>query len=212
MSLETYTHMFEPGARERALVLFHGTGDTKEGIARLGRYVAPGAALLALDGDVSEGGMQRFFRRRAEGVYDMDDLAARTAALDAFLAAALPEYGIDGAGAAGLGYSNGANILANLYLTGRRPFARAVLMHPLIPFDTAPMPDLDGISVLITAGRRDPICPADLTERLAGALAEAGASVETVWHQGGHEMAESELAAVRTFLGPGPGLSPGGAG
>ena len=39
------------------------------------RELLPGAAIVAPRGDVSEHGALRFFRRRGEGRYDMDDLA-----------------------------------------------------------------------------------------------------------------------------------------
>jgi phospholipase/carboxylesterase len=144
--------------------------------------------------------MRRFFRREAEGRYDMADLARRTAALGAFLGRVAAAEGFDAGAALGVGYSNGANILANLLLTGQGPLRRVALMHPLIPFEPGPLPDLTGAAVLITAGRRDPVSPAALTERLAATLAEAGAAVRTVWHEGGHEATDAELAAVAGFL------------
>ena len=84
----------------------------------------------------------------------------------------------------------------------RRPelFDAAVLMHPLIPFQ----PEIDGslgkARVLITAGRRDPICPPPLTEALEKALQAAGAKVELAWHDGGHELRPSEVDAAAAFL------------
>jgi phospholipase/carboxylesterase len=202
VSLETYDHGFAPAAAAGAptIVLLHGTGGDRRSFDAFGAALAPGAARLALDGDADEGGMRRFFRRRAEGVYDMDDLARRTEAFDAFLAAAFAKYRIDPAGAVGLGYSNGANLLANHAFLGRGRFRRLALAHPLIPFDPGPLPDLSGLAVLITAGRRDPIAPAALTERLAGALGAAGATVETIWGQGGHEVGPEEAAALAAFL------------
>ena len=44
--------------------------------------MAPGAALLSPRGQVLEGGMPRFFRRLAEGVFDEADLHASVAALE----------------------------------------------------------------------------------------------------------------------------------
>ena len=44
-------------------------------------------------------------------------------------------------------------------------------MHPLIPFEPEVNGSLNGKRVLITAGRRDPICPPDLTSMLADRLA-----------------------------------------
>jgi phospholipase/carboxylesterase len=53
--------------------------------------------------------------------------------------------------------------------------------------------------VLITAGRRDPICPPALTLRLADCYADRGAEVDLHWHPGGHEIAATEIAAIRAF-------------
>ena len=68
-----------------------------------------------------------------------------------------------------------------------------------IPFDP-PLSDLTGRRVLVTAGRRDPICPPDLTQALADHLGAQGAAVSLHWHGGGHEIAPSEWQAVEAFL------------
>ena len=43
--------------------------------------LAPGAAMLSPRGQVLEHGMPRFFRRIREGVFDVEDLKARTQTL-----------------------------------------------------------------------------------------------------------------------------------
>lgn len=193
--LETYRHIWQPG-EGTTLVLLHGTGGDAADMLRLGAAVAPGAAMLALEGDVSEGGAARFFRRRAEGVYDLEDLALRTERLDAFLAAAFAEYGIDPGRAVGIGYSNGANILATLAFRSPMRLPRLGLMHPLIPFEPAIAVGAEALEIRITAGRRDPICPPALTEQLEAAFARAGARVETLWHPGGHEIRAEEIGHI----------------
>jgi phospholipase/carboxylesterase len=75
-----------------------------------------------------------------------------------------------------------------------------VLMHPLIPWTPAPQPGLKGRRVLITAGERDPICPKPLTEALVEWFTAQGAAVETLWHQGGHEIRPEEIEALRRFV------------
>ena len=57
-----------------------------------------------------------------------------------------------------------------------------------------------GKRVLITAGRRDPICPPDLTTRLEAWLRADGADVTLEWHEGGHELRPNEIEAARRFL------------
>jgi phospholipase/carboxylesterase len=197
--LDDYAHDFVPGTP--VLAMLHGTGGDRASFGAFAAELAPGAGVLSLDGDVMEGPMRRFFRRRAEGVYDMDDLARRTARLGGFLTAAAGAYGFEAAGTVGVGYSNGANILANLLFVGGFRPGRAVLMHPLIPFAPDPGPSLEGMDVLVTAGRRDPICPWRLTESLVAALEARGAAVTLAAHDGGHEVRPEEVAAIRRFLG-----------
>lgn len=191
--------------RERAglparpiLFTFHGTGGDENQFLDFGARLLPEATVVSPRGDVSENGALRFFRREGEGRYDMADLARATEKMARFVAAQKALH--DAVGVVGLGYSNGANILANVLIEHPGLFDAAVLMHPLIPF--APKPaDLAGTDILITAGRRDPICPADSTERLSDYLAANGALVEVEWHEGGHDIRPNEIAAIQRFVG-----------
>jgi phospholipase/carboxylesterase len=202
MALDSHIHLFRAGADgdPRTLLMLHGTGGDEASFAELAPVLAPGAALLSVRGNVSEHGMNRFFRRRAEGVYDMADLALRTQALGAFVEAAIRHYVIERERLIGVGYSNGANILANLLFEEPALLPAAVLMHPLIPFAPADQPGLAGRRILITAGERDPICPPAATRTLLDYFERQGASAELVFHPGGHELRESELDAARSFV------------
>ncbi len=199
MSLDAYTHHLEAAGAGRPLILaLHGTGGSERQMLPFTRAVAPGAGILAPLGDTSEGPMRRFFVRRAEGDYDMEDLARATAKLGGFVRAQVAA--IRPSRLIGLGYSNGANILASLMFAEPDLFDEAVLLHPLIPFTPEPAPVR--ARVLITAGARDPICPAPLTRALEGWFAAQGTPLESVWHPGGHEIAPVEEEATRRFLAP----------
>jgi phospholipase/carboxylesterase len=201
MSTESYVHASLPGSPGLPLLfLLHGTGGNEQQLVPFGRELLPNAAIVSPRGDVSEFGAARFFRRTGEGVYDMDDLAVRTAKMAGFVRAhrdaAKPSAVI------GLGYSNGANILASVQFAEPGLFDATVLMHPLIPFEPAIRGDLSGKRILITAGRRDPICPPNLTARLEAYLRAAKADVTVEWHEGGHELRPNEIEAARRFLAP----------
>jgi phospholipase/carboxylesterase len=201
MSRDSYIEFTLPGSPGSPLfLLFHGTGGDERQLVPLGRELLPDAAIVSPRGDVSEFGAARFFRRTGEGVYDMDDLALRTKKMAAFVRAhreaAKPSAVI------GLGYSNGANILASVVFAEPELFDAAVLMHPLIPFEPKIDGDLTGKRVLITAGRHDPICPPNLTSRLEAYLRVDGADVTVDWHEGGHELRPNEIEAARRFLSP----------
>lgn len=76
----------------------------------LGQQIAPEAAILSHRGKVLKNGMPRFFRRLAEGVFDIEDLKFRTYKLADFVEQASEVYGFDLEHLAAIGYSNGANI------------------------------------------------------------------------------------------------------
>src|SRR6186713_3682559 len=88
-----FIHDFVPGSSQRTLLLLHGTGGNERDLIPLGRELDPNAALLSPRGKVLENGMPRFFRRLAEGVFDLEDLKTRTNELANFLSAAAQHYG-----------------------------------------------------------------------------------------------------------------------
>jgi len=187
-------------AGSTTLLLLHGTGGDEDDLIAVGRTLAAGAGLLSPRGKVSERGALRFFRRLAEGLFDQEDLARRTAELARFIEAATETYGLRPDGIVAVGFSNGANIAASLLL--RRPglLRGAVLFSPMVPFEPDPLPALAGTPVFIGAGRSDPIAPVAQVEHLATLLERAGATVTLHWEPGGHTLTVSEITAARDWL------------
>lgn len=85
------------------LLLLHGTGGNEDDLLDLGREIAPDAALLSPRGKVLENGAPRFFRRLAEGVFDLEDVRLRAGELAAFIECARTEYGVEQAGIVAVG-------------------------------------------------------------------------------------------------------------
>ncbi|MEL7347765.1 MAG: alpha/beta hydrolase [Pseudomonadota bacterium] len=205
MMTDRYEHLLEQGEGESqaTLVMLHGTGGNARQMADLGHALAdaalPGAAVLSLQGDVLEAGMPRFFRRRGEGVYDMADLDRATRKLSDFLDVTLEAHGRDPGQAIGIGFSNGANLLANLFFARPQALGGWALLHPLIPFAPAILPAA-GTRVLVTAGENDPICPPEETRRLSVAIEASGAALTTRWYPGGHAPSQQEWADLARWL------------
>ncbi|MDN5928743.1 MAG: alpha/beta hydrolase [Hyphomicrobiales bacterium] len=199
MTPDTYSFAERKGAAGGALFLtFHGTGGDEHQFTGLAAQLMPDATIVSPRGDVSEYGAARFFRRTGEGVYDMADLTIRTEKMKRFVSGL--KAGHSPSRVIGLGYSNGANILASVLFGEAGLFDDAILMHPLIPFEPPENPGLAAARILITAGRNDPICPPSLTERLGGYFRRQGAELHLKWHDGGHGIEPGEIAAVRDFL------------
>ena len=199
MVAETYhalTRSPDPGAP--LIFAFHGTGGDETQFFDLAGQLVPGAGVVSPRGDVSESGAARFFRRTGEGVYDMDDLARRTDVMAGYVAELMEQH-MDSP-VYGFGYSNGANILASVSMAHPDLFDRVGLLHPLIPWTPAPTPALADKRVLITAGRRDPICPWPMSAALIAWYEAQRARVATEVHDGGHELRQQELLALQALM------------
>ena len=160
----------------------------------------PEANLLSPLGNVPENGMARFFRRLAEGVFDQEDLLARTDDLASFIGLAASELGFDPARVIAVGYSNGANIAASLLLREPECLQAAVLLHAMTPFVPQTVPNLAGKPIFLSAGRNDPIVPQENTRQLAALLRSSGAEVTLHWHDAGHSLTREEAEAAQEWL------------
>jgi phospholipase/carboxylesterase len=197
-----FVHRYLPGEDESSptLLLLHGTGGNEEDLIPLGQELAPGAAILSPRGKVSEFGAPRFFRRLAEGVFDLEDLIFRTHELAEFVEAASEEYGFDLSKLVAVGYSNGANVAASTILLHPGLLQAAVLFRAMVPFEPEETPDLSGMPVFMAAGRRDTIIPPDNAQHLAEILAEAGADVDLRWRDTGHPLTYEEVGEAKEWL------------
>lgn len=197
-----FVHRFVPGGvgATPTLLLLHGTGGDESDLLPLGGALAPGAALLSPRGKVLERGMPRFFRRIAEGVFDLEDLKFRTHQLARFVRAAASHYGFTLDSLYAIGFSNGANIAASLLLLEPGLLRGAVLWRPMMPLEPDRVPALAGTSVLIGGGRLDPMTPAAQTEALASYLRSAGADVTLRWENAGHGLSQGDVDAAREWL------------
>ena len=195
-----FVHQFIPGSSDRTLLLLHGTGGNEDQLVPLGRELNPTAALLSPRGKVLENGHARFFRRLAEGVFDLEDLKQRTDELAEFVVAAAAHYHFPVEKVAAVGYSNGANIAASILL--RRPgvLRTAVLFRAMVPLVPETLPDLSPVRVWIAGGKQDVLIAPSETQRLADLLKEAGAEVTAHFVDAGHGLTNTELVLAKRWL------------
>lgn len=195
-----FVHRFVPAkaAGRPPLLLLHGTGGDENDLIPLGERLAPGAALLSPRGKVLEAGMPRFFQRRGEGNWDMEDFERRTAELAGFVRAARNAYSIGRPVA--VGFSNGANIAWSLLRHDPGLLAGALLIRAMMPFDPRPFPDLSGLPVLILAGADDPLVPREQPGLLSAYLGEAGADATYEMLPAGHGLTGQDLVLAESWF------------
>jgi predicted esterase len=189
-----------PSGDATTLLILHGTGGDENDLIPLGKMLRPTANILSPRGNILENGAPRFFRRLAEGVFDMEDLARRTDELAAFIDGAAAKYGFDRDKLVAVGFSNGANIAASVLLKHPGTIPSAVLLSAMVPFEPKSKIDLNGTRVFLGAGRNDQMIPAANVERLAELLRESGADVTLHWQNGGHTITNDELAAAQKWI------------
>jgi phospholipase/carboxylesterase len=193
-------HEFVPGSSERTLLLLHGTGGNEHDLIPLGRELDPTAALLSPRGKVLENGMPRFFRRLAEGVFDLDDLKKRTHELTDFVVGASRHYELAANHIIAVGYSNGANIATSMLLLRPEILHAAILFRAMVPFVPDNLADLSSARVWIGAGNQDPIVPTSEAHRLVELLRSAGADVTIHLLNAGHGLTNGEIEIARDWL------------
>src|SRR6266516_2011897 len=201
MSLQPdFIHEFAPGTSNRTLLLLHGTGGNERDLIPLARELDSRAALRSPRGKVLENGMPRFFRRLAEGVFDVEDLKHRTNELADFVAAAAQHYGFAADKVVAVGYSNGANIAASMLLLRPEILRGAVLFRAMVPLVPENLPDLSSVCVWIGAGSEDPIIPTSETQRLVELLRSAGADVTIRFARAGHGLSNDDIITAQRWL------------
>jgi phospholipase/carboxylesterase len=195
-----FIHEFVPGTSNRTLLLLHGTGGNERDLIPLGRELDPNASLLSPRGRVLENGMSRFFRRLAEGVFDLEDLKQRTNELADFVTAAAQHYGFASDNVVAVGYSNGANIAAGVLLLRPEILRGAILFRAMVPLIPVNLPDLSSVHVWIGAGDQDPIIPASEAQRLVELLRRAGADVTIRFANATHGLTDADVKTARHWL------------
>jgi phospholipase/carboxylesterase len=198
--LPDFIHEFVRGSSSRTLLLLHGTGGNERDLLPLGHELDPNASLLSPRGKILENGMPRFFRRLAEGVFDLEDLKTRTNELADFVAAAARHYELAADNIVGVGYSNGANIAASMLLLRPEIMHAAILFRAMVPLIPDILPDLSSVGVWTGAGDQDPIIPSSETQRLVDLLRQAGADVTVRFFNAGHGLTNSDIEKAGQWL------------
>jgi phospholipase/carboxylesterase len=202
-----FTHRFIPSRGENdkeaglSLLLLHGTGGNEDDLLPLGRELDLNAGLISPRGKILEAGrIPRFFRRLAEGIFDVEDLKFRTHELAGFVEKASRVYGFDAHKLIAVGYSNGANIAASMLLLTPQTLSGAILFRAMVPLVPDNLPDLSDKHIFMSSGLRDPIATRQEAEKLSGLLKQAGAVVDLQWQNSGHELIQDDIQAAKQWL------------
>lgn len=190
-------HIYLKGNNQKTLILLHGTGGSEQDLIPLAKTIDKNANILSLRGNVKEGHMNRFFRRLAFGVFDLEDVTYRSNEAFDFIIEASTRYGFDINQTTAIGYSNGANLLLSMLFLKEVPFEQLILSHPMLTYkDKKPLKQQT--KTLITYGNNDPMTSLDETQYLIKLMDEA-LVLTTFSHQNGHQLTNEEVREMSRF-------------
>jgi phospholipase/carboxylesterase len=200
-----FEHVYESGTTGLTILALHGTGGNEHDLVPMAKMVAPNTNILSPRGKILENGAPRFFRRLAEGVFDIEDLKFRTHELADFIKESSEKYSFDATQIYALGFSNGANIASGLLFLRPEILAGGAILRGMVPLDMdkgelEKLPDLTGKKVFLANGTRDPMVPLDNAKRLTQMYKDAGASVTQELNPASHGLIQSDLQAMKQWF------------
>lgn len=193
-------YIYNPGKEGMPIfITLHGTGGDETNLLPVAEVLNPDFGAIGIRGNVIENGMNRYFKRKAEGVYDMEDLAIRGQELKKFILELADKYNFSTEQVILLGFSNGSNIAINLLLQDDNPFKYAMLLAPMYPVEIEESKDLSNLEIFLSMGEHDPIVPLSESERVINIFKNQGATVQGLWVNS-HEINPQVIFAGKNWL------------
>jgi len=217
------TRIVGPADAKTTVVLLHGFGAPGDDLVALAQFLGPNAPSTRFvfpEAPLELGGL--YGDSRAWWLLDLarledelrrgtqrdpaevpDGLAGARAHLERLLDQLQARFSIGNDQLVVGGFSQGAMLSLDVALHRAAPPAGLILMSgTLIAADTwtPRMPSLQGVPIVMSHGRHDPLLPYPIAEALRDKLIAAGAKVD--WHPflGGHEIPQAVLGAIAGFL------------
>ena len=192
---------FYPGKPDLAPVLMlHGTGGDESDLLPIATFLFPEHPKLGIRGRVKQNGSNRYFIRREDGTFDLDNLNQETDWLLTAIQQETKRYRLDADQLIVLGFSNGANIAAYAWLNRSTPFKTAVLLHPMMITPPVQSVDLTDFRAFATYGDVDSIVPEANFDQLMQQLTDAHATIESFKNHQSHRLTQTELMAAQTWI------------
>ena len=192
-------HIFQKGQNDKVFVLLHGTGGNEFDLIQLARYIDPNAARLGIRGNISEHGMNRFFKRLAVGIFDEQSIEEESIILYKFILEASEKYQFELDQVIVLGFSNGANIVQGILSRYDQAFKHMILLSPVLLEPTKNFKDIKDANVFISSSREDPYATFEDLKLLEDKFKSSKVNLDFYWHSFGHTINVDILEAVKKF-------------
>jgi len=187
------------GKNKRTFILLHGTGGNEYDLVNLARYIDADANILGIRGNVSEHGMNRFFKRFSTGQYDYESIEIEARCLHDYLILASKKYGFDFNEVSILGFSNGANIAIAMMHRFDQPNKGLYLLSPVFIEKNKAFHNLTHTHVFISASLNDPYATDEEIDLLEKKLEGKTNTLKVYRHRYGHTVNQIILDEAKAF-------------
>lgn len=194
-----YKYIYKEGKdKHPVLILLHGTGGDENNLLPVAEVLDNDATVVSIRGNVSENGMNRYFKRLGEGNYDWEDLEKRGGELYSFIEGLAVEHGFALEDAIYLGFSNGSNIAMNMLLREETKVSKGMLFAPMYPTALTEELNLSDRKIFLSMGENDPIVPKEESQRVIKIFKDSAANVTEYWVNS-HELNQATLLAGKQW-------------
>jgi phospholipase/carboxylesterase len=183
---------------DRTIILLHGTGGDENSLLKIGAFIDPNANLLGIRGNVSENGLNRYFKRFGMGVYDIPNYISETKNLRDTILLLSSEFEFDLNKATIIGFSNGANIALGLLTDFSDTLNNYILLSSDLINKDSNFVDLSNKNVFLTYSYNDPYVNEDSINMLYNRLINANANLTTL-EISGHVIDNEVISGVMKF-------------
>lgn len=201
MRLTEVNYRFIKGNPEKpVLLLLHGAGGNENSLIPIATELSPDSTILSIRGRLIENGMTRFFRHTPDGGFDLQDLAVQIEWLKQTISELAAENDLDVSQLVVVGYSNGANVAADIILNQTGYFGSALFFHPMALRKVQTPQRLNDMSIWMSHGTLDPIVSDENFATLAHTFEQQDADLTRYVQRQSHQILPSELQAAKEWF------------
>lgn len=190
-------YVYKEGKNNNLIITLHGTGGSADDLFSIASYVDRDAHLLGIEGQITENGLKRYFKRYSDGGFDKESLEKETKILYENISNLITKYQLTDLNLNIIGYSNGANILVSILKTYQLDKAFIGLLHPSIGIKEQEFIKQPNIEVLVTSGNNDPFISESELKYFKQQLEKANIKNNHFIHEEGHSIINPEILKLK---------------
>ncbi|VEU80416.1 alpha/beta hydrolase [Haploplasma axanthum] len=191
-------HVFIDKKSKNVFILLHGTGGNEYDLVNVAEMIDKNTSILGIRGNVNEGGMNRFFKRFAPGIYDLESYKNETNHLVETIKELSNKYNFKLENVTVIGFSNGANIGLGMIQEFPSLINNYVLFSPDYINSDKGFSNLEGMNIFLSTSRNDTMVDFENIIKLLSKLKNENANLD-IYYGLGHRIEHEALIDVKNW-------------